>query len=604
MFQNFDNTSEVGHSAARVALVRAELEQRGLDGFIVPRQDEFQGEYVPPHAERLRWLTGFAGSWGVAILMRDRGAIFVDGRYAVQVRQQTDEKLFAPHHLVDDPPSKWMERELRAGEKLGYDPWLLTAEQAEQFAKACIKAGATLVACDNNPLDAVWSDRPAPPPQPISVQPTQFAGRSAADKLALIAKSLAESNADATVLTQPDSVAWLFNIRGRDVIHMPAVNAFAIVPREGPADLFIESAKIPEDAASHLRNVARIRPPAELETELLKLGAEKRRVQIDAGQTPERIRAALAKAGAEIVKGKDPCLLPKARKNGTEQEGARAAHRRDGAVMARFLCWLETESPKGELDEIAVAEKLAALRYETGLLEDLSFDTISAAGPHAAIPHYHVSRDSALPLKRDELFLIDSGAQYRDGTTDITRTVVAGTPSEEMRDRFTRVLKGMIGVSRIRFPKGTTGSQLDVLARAALWSAGLDYDHGTGHGVGSFLSVHEGPARINKSDRTPLEPGMILSNEPGYYKPGHFGIRTENLLLVREAEPIEGGERAMHWFETLTLCPIDRRLIATAMLTPEERDWLNAYHARVLREIGPLLSGDELAWLTAACGPL
>jgi Xaa-Pro aminopeptidase len=602
MFQNYDDSSESHLSATRVALLRAELARRGLDGFIVPRQDEFQGEYVPPHAERLRWLTGFAGSWGLAILMRDSGAIFVDGRYTVQVGQQTDGELFKPHHLVDDPPEKWIARELKPGLKLGYDPWILTADQAERYARACEKAGAALVACEDSPLDAVWADRPPRPAHPISVQPTQFAGRTPADKHAAIAKDLGD--ADAVVLTQPDSVAWLFNIRGRDVTHTPVVNAFAIVHRQGPADIFIDAAKVPEDAESQLRGIARIRPPAELEPALAELGGEKRRVAIDPNAAPERIRAILAAAGAEILKAKDPCILPKARKNGIEQEGARAAHRRDGVAMSRFLCWLDVEAPKGKLDEIAVAEKLIEFRKATGLLEDISFDTISAAGPHAAIPHYRVSKSSNLPLKPGGLFLIDSGAQYRDGTTDITRTVIVGAPTEEMRDRFTRVLKGMIGVSRIRFPKGTCGSQLDVLARAALWSAGLDYDHGTGHGVGSFLSVHEGPARINKSDRTPLEPGMILSNEPGYYKPGHFGIRTENLLLVREAEPVTGGERPMHWFETLTLCPIDRRLIVPSMLTDEERAWLDAYHGRVLREIGPLLPVAELSWLESVCAAI
>jgi Xaa-Pro aminopeptidase len=602
MFQSYDETSEAHLSAGRVARLRDELERRGLDGFIVPRQDEFQGEYVPAHAERLRWLTGFAGSWGMAILMGDRGAIFVDGRYTVQVGQQTDGSLFKAHHLVDDPPEKWMARELKPGEKLGYDAWLLTAEQAERYAKACAKAGASLVACADNPLDAAWADRPSPPMHAISVQPTQFAGRLPADKLAEAIKTLGD--AQAVVLTQPDSVSWLFNIRGQDVAHTPVVNAFAIVQRDGPADLFIDAAKLPEDVESHLKGIVRIHPPGELATALSRLGAKKAKVQLDAGAAPERIRALLADAGAEIVKAKDPCVLPKARKNGIEQEGARAAHRRDGVAMARFLRWLEAEAPKGGLDEIAVAEKLIAFRQASGLLEDISFDTISAAGPHAAIPHYHVSKASNLPLKRDGLFLIDSGAQYRDGTTDITRTVIVGTPSPEMRDRFTRVLKGMIGVSRIRFPKGTCGSQLDALARAALWSAGLDYDHGTGHGVGSYLSVHEGPARINKSDRTALEPGMILSNEPGYYKPGQFGIRIENLLLVREAEPIEGGERPMHWFETLTLSPIDRRLIEATLLTTDEHAWLNAYHARVRREIGPLLDGAELAWLETACAAL
>jgi Xaa-Pro aminopeptidase len=604
MFQSFDDVSEAHLAAERVSALRAELKRRGLDGFIIPRQDEFQGEYVAAYAERLRWLAGFAGSWGVAILMADRGAIFVDGRYTIQVRQQVDTSLFQPHHLVDDPPDKWMERELKPGETLGYDPWLLTADQIARFDKACAKAGAKLVAVEGNPIDAIWADRPAAPCEPIAVQPTQFSGRSARQKLDDVAKVLDKAQADAVVLTQPDSVAWALNIRGHDVPYTPVVLAYAILHKTGEAELFIDKAKLPEDVAAHLDGVALVEPPSAIEEALTALGTAKASVQIDPDWTPERIRAVLAEAGAKIVHGKDPCVLPKARKNATEQEGARAAHRRDGVAMARFLCWLEGAAIKGGEDEISVAEKLAGFRNETGMLKDLSFDSISGAGPHAAIPHYRVSKASALPLKRNEIYLIDSGAQYQDGTTDITRTVIVGEPSQEMRDRFTRVLKGMISVSRIRFPKGTCGSQLDVLARQALWMTGLDYDHGTGHGVGSYLSVHEGPARINKTDRTPLEPGMILSNEPGYYKQDHYGIRVENLILIREPEAISGGERPMMWFETLALCPIDRRLIDPALLLGEERAWLNAYHARVLREIGPFLEGAELKWLESACASL
>jgi Xaa-Pro aminopeptidase len=601
MFQSFDDVSEAHLAAERVHALRAELKQRGLDGFIIPRQDEFQGEYVAAYAERLRWLTGFAGSWGMAILMADRGAIFVDGRYTIQVRQQVDASLFVPHHLVDDPPEKWMERELKAGEVLGYDPWLLTADQVSRFEKACAKADAKLLPVAENPIDAIWTGRPKPPREPVSVQPTQFAGRAAKEKLAQVSEALAKDGADAVVLTQPDSVAWVFNIRGQDVPYTPVVLAYAILPKSGEAELFIDQSKLPEDVAAHLAGVARIEPPSAIESALARLGAAKATVEIDPDWTPERIRSALADAGAKIIHGKDPCRLPKARKNATEQEGARAAHRRDGVAMARFLCWLDEAAPRGGENEVSVAERLAEFRVQTGMLKDLSFDSISAAGPHAAIPHYRVSRASALPLKLNEIYLIDSGAQYQDGTTDITRTVIVGAPAAEMKDRFTRVLKGMIAVSRIRFPKGTCGSQIDILARQALWMAGLDYDHGTGHGVGSYLSVHEGPARINKTDRTPLEPGMILSNEPGYYKQDHYGIRIENLVLIRDGEAIQGGERPMMGFETLTLCPIDRRLIEPALLSAEERDWLNAYHARVLREICPYLEGAELAWLQSAC---
>ncbi|CAN5143675.1 aminopeptidase P family protein [soil metagenome] len=602
MFQSFDDVSEGHLSRERVAFLRAELKTRGLDGFIIPRQDEFQGEYVAAYAERLRWLTGFAGSWGVAILMQDKGAIFVDGRYTIQVRDQTDTGLFTPQHLVEDPPAQWLEKNLKPGEKIGYDPWLVTAKDIEAYAKACAKAGAELIAVTGNPIDAIWRDQPARPSAMIAVQPTQFSGRSSAEKIAEAGKALGD--ADAVVLTQPDSVAWTFNIRGADVPYTPVVLAYAILRKSGEAELFIDAAKVPEDVAAHMKGVARLRPAAELVSALAALGERKAKVQIDPDWTPDRIRAVLEQAGATVVHGKDPNILPKARKNATEQEGARAAHRRDGVAMSRFLHWLEQAAPKGGEDEVSVAKKLAAFRAESGVLKDLSFDSISGAGPHAAIPHYRVSSATALPLKRNEIYLIDSGAQYQDGTTDITRTVIVGTPAAEMKDRFTRVLKGMIGVSRIRFPKGTCGSQIDVLARQSLWMAGLDYDHGTGHGVGSYLSVHEGPARINKTDRTPLEPGMILSNEPGFYKQGHYGIRIENLLLVQTPQEIEGGERPMMGFETLTLCPIERRLIDPALLTVDEIRWLDAYHARVLREVGAYLTGAEHDWLEKACAPL
>jgi len=601
MFQSFDDVSEGHLSRERVTRLREELQRRQLDGFIIPRQDEFQGEYVAPYAERLRWLSGFAGSWGLAILMRDRAAIFVDGRYTIQVRHQVDTTIFTPRHLVEEPPAEWIEKELKPSEVLGYDPWLMTAEQISRFEKAAAKAGAKLVPVDSNPIDAVWAEQPKRPAKPVSVQPTQFSGKSAKDKLTDVAKSLEKAGADAVVLTQPDSVAWAFNIRGGDVAYTPVVLSYAVLHRKGEAELFIDADKLPEDVTAHLKGIVRIRPAAEIEASLASLGQQKARVQIDPDWAPERIRAVLAQSGADIVAGKDPCVLPKARKNATEQEGARAAQKRDGVAVTRFLCWLDKAAPKGDQDEVTVAQKLAEFRAEGGMLKDLSFDSISGVGPNAAIPHYRVSKASALPLKSGEIYLIDSGAQYQDGTTDITRTVIIGTPTAEMKDRFTRVLKGMIALSRIRFPKGTCGSQLDVLARQPQWMAGLDFDHGTGHGVGSYLSVHEGPARINKSDRTPLEPGMILSNEPGYYKEGQYGIRIENLILVREPEAISGGERPMMSFETLTLAPIDRRLIEPGLLSPEERDWLNAYHARVEREIGAFLEGEELAWLKQAC---
>jgi Xaa-Pro aminopeptidase len=584
---------------SRVNALRLLFRKQRLTGLIIPRQDEFQGEYVAAYAERLRWLTGFAGSWGMAILTQNKGAIFVDGRYTIQVRQQVDTKLFTPQHLVDEPPATWIAENLKKGDVLGYDPWLLTADQAERFAAACAKAGAKLQPLASNPIDTIWDDQPKRPTASLSVQPLQFAGQSVPDKLAMISKLLGKAGADATVLTQPDSVAWVFNIRGHDVPYTPVVLAYAILKKKGKAELFIDKAKLPEDVQAHLKKSVTIKKPAEFETALKALG--KSAVQIDGNWAPAKIKQALAKA--KIINAIDLCILPKAKKNKTEQEGARAAHRRDGVAMSRFLCWLESAAPQGGLTEWSVAVKLEQFRKDTGMLLDLSFDSIAGTGPNAAIPHYHVNPDDCLPLKMNEIFLIDSGGQYQDGTTDITRTVIVGEPTEEMRDRFTRVLKGMIDVSRIRFPKSTCGSQIDVLARQSLWAAGLDYDHGTGHGVGSYLSVHEGPARINKSDRIALEPGMILSNEPGFYKQNEFGIRIENLLLIHEAKAIDGGERPMLGFETLTLCPIERRLIDTKLLTRDELHWLDTYHARVLKEVGDHLSGDELTWLRKACAP-
>ena len=586
----------------RVARLRAELKKRKLTGFFVPRADEFQGEYVPAYAERLQWLTNFRGSAGIAIVTLKKAAIFVDGRYVIQVRLQVDEKIFAPFHLMEEPPSAWIGKNLKTGDRLGFDPWLVTAEQARRLSEACAAVGASFVAVDSNPIDAVWDDQPARPTAELATQPTQFAGRTAADKIKDLRKALGP--VDALVLTQPDSVSWLFNLRGFDVPHTPVVAAYAILPAKGKAQIFIAREKITEEVQAHLKPIATIHSPTDIGKALKALGKAKARVQIDPASTPERIRELLVKAKATVVTGADPVLLPKARKNKTEQEGARAAQKRDGVAVTRFLFWLERESPKGGLTELDAAAKLKAFRQATGELQDLSFETIPAAGPHAAIPHYHATEQSNRKLGLNEIFLVDSGAQYIDGTTDITRTVIVGTPTAEMKDRFTRVLKGMIGLSMARFPKGTTGSQLDVLARQHLWSAGLDFDHGTGHGVGAYLSVHEGPARINKSDRTPLEPGMILSNEPGFYKQDDYGIRIENLVMVHEAKPLPGGERPMLGFETLTLAPIDRRLIEVGLLSDDERQWLDTYHARVLKEVGDFLEGDALAWLKKACAAL
>ena len=599
MYQTFENPSDPSKSPERVAALRALLAQKGLSGYIIPRQDEFQGEYVPAFAERLRFLSGFAGSWGMAIVLAEKAAIFVDGRYTIQVREQVLTDLFTPRHLNEEPPADWIAENLKPGDKLGFDPWLLTADMAARFAAACEKAGASLVPISGNLVDAIWPDQPPRPDTPLSVQPTQFAGTSAAEKLKNLAADLSRRGIDAAILTLPDSVAWAFNLRGADVPHTPVVLAHAIISNQAEATLFVDVAKLPEDVTAHISQVAKIASPSQLDDELKKLANAQKTVLMDPAWAAEGVRLALS--GAKIERGSDPCIMPKARKNQAEREGARAAHKRDGAAMCRFLHWLEMEAPKGTLDEISVVEKLEEFRRATGELKDVSFDSIAGAGPHAAIPHYHVSRESNLKLELNKIFLIDSGGQYQDGTTDITRTVIVGTPSDEMRDRFTRVLKGMIRLSMAIFPKGTTGSQLDVLARYALWDAGFDFDHGTGHGVGSFLSVHEGPARINKTDRIELQPGMILSNEPGYYRQGDFGIRIENLILITDPFTPKGGEREMMAFETLTLCPIDRRLIMAEMLEPAERQWLNAYHARVEKELAPLLDGADAAWLKQAC---
>ncbi len=606
MFQNFTDTNQRHLTPARIADLRARFDTLGIDGLVVPRADEFQGEYVPAGAERLNWLTGFSGSAGSAVILKSTAAIFVDGRYTLQVREQVDLDIITPLQVPDESPHTWVGQNICEGGKLGFDPWLLTIRDADGFDAACRAAGAELVALDSNPIDTIWKDRPAAPAKPVVQQPLQFAGVSGADKLHVIAEGLQERNATACVLTQTDAVAWVFNIRGSDIPHTPAVLAFTIVHDDASADLFLDPARIDEDARDALTQAnVRLSPPEKMTEVLQALGAAAANVELDFPWAAEALRRTLTASGATVTHRESPCTLPRATKNRAELEGARAAHLRDGVPMAQFLRWLDVNAPAGELDEISAARQLESLRAQTGELRDLSFDTISGAGPHAAIPHYRVSETSNLPIEKDRIYLVDSGAQYVDGTTDITRTVIVGTPTAEMKDRFTRVLSGMINLSRARFPAGTTGGHLDPLARAPLWEAGLDFDHGTGHGVGSYLSVHEGPQRFSKADRTVLQPGMILSNEPGYYKAGEYGIRIENLLVVREAEAIAGGERPMHWFETLTFTPIDRNLVEPAIMSDAELDWLNDYHAQVHKKIAPRLESEQdRAWLEAACAPI
>ncbi len=590
------------NTAVRLTQLRALLKKQKLTGFVVPRQDEFQGEYVASYAERLHWLTGFAGSWGIAIVTLKKAAIFVDGRYTVQVREQVDTSQIKPQHLTDEPPTTWIEENLKKGDRLGFDPWLMTAGEAKRFSAACEKVGAKLVPIAKNLIDQIWQDQPARPENPLSVQPLQFAGKSVKDKLADMSQALIKAGADAAVLAEPSSVSWVLNIRGSDVPFTPVVLAYAIIHRKGKAELFIEKNKLPEDVQAHLKSTTTIKKPSEFDTALKSLARKKLKVLIDAGSAPERVRTALK--GAELKEAMDPCTMPKACKNTNELNGARAAQLRDGIALSGYLHWLSIEAPKGHLTEAIAAERLTKFRKETGVLIDLSFSTISASGPNAAIPHYHVDPANCRAINSNEIYLIDSGAQYQDGTTDVTRTVIIGQPTDEMKDRFTRVLKGMIAISTICFPKGTTGGHIDALARTALWKAGLDFDHGTGHGVGSYLSVHEGPARISKAGNIALEPGMILSNEPGYYKAGHFGIRIENLLIVKQPEDIKGGERPMLSFETLTFAPIDRNLIDTKLLTRDELQWLDGYHAKVLKEVGSKMDGAAAEWMKWACAPL
>ena len=588
---------------ARLDALRAELQRRGLDGFIIPRADEHQGEYVPRAALRLAWLTGFSGSAGWAIVLADKAAVFVDGRYTLQVRDQVDTSLFAPQSYPEVTPDAWLAANLPKGARFGFDPWLHSLADADRLAQACAKAGAELVAVEGNPVDAVWPDRAPPPLAPVTPHPLELAGEAAETKRTRIAKLVADKGADAVLLTQPDSIAWLLNIRGGDVPRTPFALSFALLRKDGAVDLFIDQRKLTPATRAHLGNGVVVRPPEALGGALTTLGAEGATVWLDPANAPRWALDRLG-AGAKVVRDMDPVALPKACKNDVELQGVRAAHKRDGAAVTRYLSWVARNAAAGSVDEIAAATQLQQFRADTGALRDLSFDTISGAGANGAIVHYHPTPRTARKLTPGELYLVDSGAQYRDGTTDITRTVAIGTPSAEARDRFTRVLKGHIAIAMARFPVGTTGSQLDALARYHLWQVGLDYDHGTGHGVGAYLSVHEGPHRISKMPNSiALRPGMIVSNEPGYYKAGDYGIRIENLVAVREAK-IEGADRAYLEFETLTLAPIDVNCIEPALLSEAERAWLNAYHARVRAEVGPQVDAETRAWLDAATRPV
>lgn len=598
-FQSFEDPSH-RKGAERIEALRAALRENGLDGFVVPRADEHQSEYVPADAERLAWLTGFTGSAGTAVILMESAALVVDGRYTLQAPEQVDTGILAVVPLAESTPEAWIAANLRRDQVLGYDPWLHTPDSLARLERVVTRAGGAVRAVPNL-VDAVWAGRPRPPAGPVVVHPDTLCGESSADKLGRVRAALAEGGCDALVISDPHNLAWAFNLRGADVAHTPLALGYAILPRAGLARLFLVSPNVDPALRAALAPIAEILPRAELDDGLASLAGV--RVRLDAATGAVALKEKIEAAGGTADVGKDPITGMKAVKNAAEIAGARGAHIRDGTSVVRFLAWLDGAALGGGLTEIAAVEALEDFRAAGGDLREVSFPTISGSGPNGAIVHYRVSRTTDRAVQTGELFLIDSGAQYADGTTDITRTVAVGVPSAEMRDRFTRVLKGHVAIARAVFPVGTTGAQIDAFARAPLWQAGLDFDHGTGHGVGAFLSVHEGPQRIAKTGTVALEPGMILSNEPGYYARGAYGIRIENLVLV-EPRAIAGGERPMLGFETLTLAPYDRRLIEPDLLEPEERAWIDAYHARVRDALASGLDAGTRDWLERATAPL
>lgn len=584
--------------ADRLAAFRAEMARQGLDGFLVPRADEHLGEYVPARADRLRWLTGFSGSAGLAVVLADRAAAFTDGRYVLQLAEQTDPALWERRHITDEPPTDWLAQNAKAGARIGYDPLHFSEEAVQRYAEK----GLALVATENNPIDAVWADQPAAPMAPALPHPIAFAGLESAKKRELVAASLAAERQDAAVVTDPASIAWLLNIRGDDVPFTPFALGFLLVHADGGCELFMAPQKVPEETRAWIGNAVSVQDRAALPAALARLKGK--RVRVDASGSPAWFAQTLRAAGAEVVAGMDPCILPKARKNEVERQGSRNAHHRDAVAVSRFLRWME--SAAGRETEMSAAAQLIAFREQVSMFRGESFPAISGSGPNGAIIHYRVSEETNRAIQPDELYLIDSGAQYSDGTTDITRTVWTGpgAPPAEIKARWTRVLKGHIALATLVFPRGVAGAHVDAFARSALWQVGLDYDHGTGHGVGSYLSVHEGPVSISRAAKPiPIEAGMILSNEPGFYLPGGYGIRLENLIMAVEAE-FPGAAKPFLRFETLTWAPFDRRLIDTSLLTRAEVEWIDGYHAQVEAIVGPQLEGEEKAWLAAACASL
>ncbi len=598
MFQTFDATTRPSDGPPRLAALRERLATLGLTGFLVPRADRHQGEYVAPCDERLSWLTGFTGSAGFAAVLPGIAGVFIDGRYRVQVKAQVDLAAFTPVPWPETKLSDWLIEHASAGAKIGFDPWLHTVKEVAALHKALEPEGLALVAVEDNPVDAIWPDRPAEPAEPILAHPMEFAGEESAAKRGRLAAELAGKKIDAAVITLPDSVCWLLNIRGSDIARNPIARVNAVLEASGRVQLFCDPAQL--DGLDLGPEVA-VLPREGFSAALAELGG---RVQIDPESAPEAV-AAILRGKAEVVEGADPCLLPKAKKNPAELDGMRAAHLRDAVAMVKFLAWLDDAAPKGGLTEISVVEQLEGFRREANELREISFDTISGAGPNGAIVHYRVTHDTNRAVNEGELLLVDSGGQYLDGTTDITRTVAVGEVPQAAREAFTRVLQGMIAMSRIRWPKGRAGRDIEAVARYPLWLAGQDYDHGTGHGVGAYLSVHEGPARLSRISEIPLEPGMILSNEPGYYREGEWGIRIENLVVVEPAPALEGADnREMLAFETLTWVPIDRHLILAERLSEGERGWLDAYHAEVWARVGPRVQGEVRDWLRQACAAL
>jgi Xaa-Pro aminopeptidase len=583
--------------------IRYLIEKYNIDGYIQPLNDAYMSEYPPACNRRIEWLCGFSGSAGTVVVLPGAAAFFTDGRYTLQAQNEVDSKFFTSFNSGVQSPEQWLATQMRPGQRLGYDPTLYTRDGLARIQKILHAKGIECVAVDNL-VDRAWKDRPAAPDSPVTVLDIGYSGEAAAAKRKRIGEAIAAACADAAVLATPESVNWLLNIRGRDIEHTPVVLAVALMDTQGSVKLYIDLSRCDGYVRRHLGGMVEICEPALLEPDLQKMGMMGLRVLCDPQSTPLWYSMVLQAAGATVVDGADPCIMAKAIKNAGELRGIRDAHIRDGAAVSRLLCWLDGEAPRRQVSELEVCEKLLQLRMQQTSFLEPSFATISGSGANGAIVHYRATQSSDRALKNGELFLLDSGGQYPDGTTDITRTVPIGVPTAEHKDRFTRVLKGHIAIATAQFPQGTGGSQIDAFARQYLWQAGLDYDHGTGHGVGHFLGVHEGPQRISKrGGDTPLQPNMIVSNEPGYYKEGAYGIRIENLVVVIEKAKGESG-KAYYGFETLTCVPIDTRLVDAALLTTQEKDWLNQYHRWVQEKLSANLDDGERQWLAARCAAI